>query len=359
MTRLAAFRQNSSRYTVLIHPSIQITHLSQADITDLIECLDYSRLSTAPRRPSQGGNGEPRPLVSNLPSPFFDDFLNLLPLEQSFKLGDVRFSSVFEGSDDFTAIPDGPDTAAGNLPTPATTAATTMTANKNEMSGSMHPGNDPHRPMSRDEPAAGVNHHRLSSSTSHRAGFPQTTGDPSSAIANHDKQRSFSQYSHQHEDQPPIHLTRSSPISFDPLRTPGSHTTSFLPQMSSLTPLLTPAISTAPNTNKSIPAVARETQPPTSGYFANVLDQQQQQHPEARHTHLHHHHHRPSSSSTAGPPRPSLSLAARRPWYEQPQHPETSDAPPDCFLPGNLGAVDGQRGIAMTSGGEARMIRMR
>ncbi|KAL8678770.1 MAG: hypothetical protein Q9186_004921 [Xanthomendoza sp. 1 TL-2023] len=118
-----------SLYWKVLAICIQITHLSPADIVDLVECLDYSRLSTAPRRISQGGNGEPRPIVSNLPSPFFDDFVNLLPLDQSFKLGDIRLSSVFEeGDDEFATIPDEPvntTTGNNNLPTPAPTAATT------------------------------------------------------------------------------------------------------------------------------------------------------------------------------------------------------------------------------------------
>ena len=81
MARLESFRANSSRYAVLIDPTTQVTHLADTDVIDLTECLDYSRLSTTPRRQSQGG--AERSLVSNLPSPLFDDFLSLLPLGNS------------------------------------------------------------------------------------------------------------------------------------------------------------------------------------------------------------------------------------------------------------------------------------
>ena len=88
MERLVSFDQDSSRYAILIDPTIQLTHLSQPDIADLTVCLDYSRLSTTPRRKSSSGP-DPRPLVSNLPSPFFDDFLNLLPLNGNFSFKDA------------------------------------------------------------------------------------------------------------------------------------------------------------------------------------------------------------------------------------------------------------------------------
>ena len=55
MARLEAFRENSSRYASLIDPIVHFTNLSQADLLDLVECLDYSRLSTISRRKSQGG----------------------------------------------------------------------------------------------------------------------------------------------------------------------------------------------------------------------------------------------------------------------------------------------------------------
>ena len=84
MSRLQSFRENAPRFASLIDPSNELACFSDPDLADLIECLDYSRLSTTPRRKSQGG-GE-RSLISNLPSPFFDDFLSLLPLGNSRSL---------------------------------------------------------------------------------------------------------------------------------------------------------------------------------------------------------------------------------------------------------------------------------
>ena len=94
MTRLESFRQSSSRFATLIEPSEQLTNLCDTDVADLVECLDYSRLSTTPRRKSQAG--AERSLVSNLPSPLFDDFLNLLP---SYNLRGGSNSGHFDFAD--------------------------------------------------------------------------------------------------------------------------------------------------------------------------------------------------------------------------------------------------------------------
>lgn len=135
MARLQVFRENSYRYALLIDPTVQIAHLSEVELADMVECLDYSRLSTAPRRKSQGGTSEPRPLVSNLPSPFFDDFLNLLPLNSSSRSGDIRFANLF-GDDDFAVMSDIHSNTTATFPSsppPAslTTKAATMPSNAN------------------------------------------------------------------------------------------------------------------------------------------------------------------------------------------------------------------------------------
>ena len=99
MIRLEAFRQNSGRYAALIEPSMQISRLTEADMADLVECLDYSRLSTTPRSKSQGGNEGL--LLSNIPSPFVDDFLNLLPLRPP---GINSFPNTLPDFPDFSTV---------------------------------------------------------------------------------------------------------------------------------------------------------------------------------------------------------------------------------------------------------------
>ena len=59
---------------------MQEVHLSSTDATDLLECLDYSRMSTTPRRESESNSTSQLVTLSQLPSPFFEEFFNLLPL---------------------------------------------------------------------------------------------------------------------------------------------------------------------------------------------------------------------------------------------------------------------------------------
>jgi hypothetical protein len=81
-SRLEDFKSSSSKYTQLVDPTIQEVHLSSADANDLLECLDYSRMSTTPRRKSEHSTSNLATL-SQLPSPFFDEFVNLLPFSYS------------------------------------------------------------------------------------------------------------------------------------------------------------------------------------------------------------------------------------------------------------------------------------
>lgn len=48
-SRLEDFRLSSERYATLVDPTVQEVRLSSDAANDLIECLDYSRMSTTPR----------------------------------------------------------------------------------------------------------------------------------------------------------------------------------------------------------------------------------------------------------------------------------------------------------------------
>lgn len=126
MARLESFREDSARYAVLIDPSAQVMNLSETDVADLVECLDYSRLSTQPRRKSQGNAG--RALVSNLPSPFCDDFLNLLPLGNS-RPGETISPIGFTNMGMMSPLPDftipGPSTTTFTHDNPSNSSQTT------------------------------------------------------------------------------------------------------------------------------------------------------------------------------------------------------------------------------------------
>ena len=105
LARLKNFRANSSRYAAILDPSARVSQFSESDIADVVECLDYSRLSTTPRWKF---TGEEVQLVSNLPSPFFDDFLNMLPLGYSRQDSSMMQIPPFSRS---ASIPTGYDTS--------------------------------------------------------------------------------------------------------------------------------------------------------------------------------------------------------------------------------------------------------
>ena len=90
-SRLEDFRQCSSRYTQLVDATLQEVQLTQADANDLLECLDYSRMSTTPRRKSELESRSHLATLSQLRSPFFEEFVNLLPISHS------RPKSTFPG----------------------------------------------------------------------------------------------------------------------------------------------------------------------------------------------------------------------------------------------------------------------
>ena len=96
-SRLEDFRTNSDRYATLVDPAVQEVHLTADAANDLIECLDYSRMSTTPRRKSQSATN--LATLSQLPSPFFEEFVNMLPLSYS------RPISVLPGEDMFGSSP--------------------------------------------------------------------------------------------------------------------------------------------------------------------------------------------------------------------------------------------------------------
>lgn len=91
-TRLEDFRANSHVYTTLVDPTVQEIRLSTGDATDLIECLDYARMSTTPRRKSQTAD---LTTLSQLPSPFFEELVNLLPISYSRPMSAMPFENAF------------------------------------------------------------------------------------------------------------------------------------------------------------------------------------------------------------------------------------------------------------------------
>lgn len=78
LSRLEEFRLNSSRYASLVDPEAQEILLSTDDMNDLIDCLDYVKMSTTPHRRS--ASCAEIPAISQLPSPFFEELVNLLPV---------------------------------------------------------------------------------------------------------------------------------------------------------------------------------------------------------------------------------------------------------------------------------------
>lgn len=84
---------NSAHFARFLNPHSQADELSQIDITEVLEALDYGRLSTPLKYQSRDVF-----CVSSLPSPVFDDFLNLFPL---------GYTRPFENpmSDDLAPLP--------------------------------------------------------------------------------------------------------------------------------------------------------------------------------------------------------------------------------------------------------------
>jgi len=91
--RLEDFRANSERYAALVDPTVQDVDLSPDDATDLIECLDYARMSTTGRRRSQSATDHAA--FSQLPSPFFEELVSLLPLSYSRPVSPPPFADIF------------------------------------------------------------------------------------------------------------------------------------------------------------------------------------------------------------------------------------------------------------------------
>lgn len=80
-SRLQETRSVSDHFTSLVDPAVQEVRLSIDDTNDLMECLDYARMSTTMRRKSQSmGSDQLGAPFSQLPSPFFEELVNLLPL---------------------------------------------------------------------------------------------------------------------------------------------------------------------------------------------------------------------------------------------------------------------------------------
>jgi hypothetical protein len=96
--RLEDFCANRARYATLVDPSGQEAALDTNDANDLAECLDYARMSTTPRRksqPSSSNTAPDPPVLSQLPSPFFEELVNLLPFNSSRPVSPPRFDGLF------------------------------------------------------------------------------------------------------------------------------------------------------------------------------------------------------------------------------------------------------------------------
>ena len=93
-SRLEDFSQSSDRYVTLVDPTIQDLNLSAEAATDLLECLDYSKMSATPRRKSQS-QATNLATLSQLPSPFFEEFINLLPLSYSRPLSTMQLDDPY------------------------------------------------------------------------------------------------------------------------------------------------------------------------------------------------------------------------------------------------------------------------
>ena len=310
MARLEVFRENSSRYALLIDPTVQIAHLSQADLADLVECLDYSRLSTTPRRKSQGGTIEPHPLVSNLPSPFFDDFLNLLPLSNSSRPGDVYYSGVFVDDDDFAVLPSDSSNAPAKIPSPpppdrtTNKAAAIQTSNANSSNMHFHANI---RGTSNNNSAVGPSHHHSPRSTA-RTTFSQGGDSSPKSYAHHQQQQTFPHYSQQ--EQEPQHANPMPSVCHSRFSPPHatSHAPSYVSHLTS-PPLLT-STSTSNSTANPSSNLASDRNIAASVSSIPAISSSIGEGAQQRAGY------RRLSSSTTG---------ARRPWYEQSQ-PHDDDA---------------------------------
>ena len=309
MARLEAFRENSSRYAPLIDPTIQTAHLSQNDLADLVESLDYSRLSTTPRRKSQGGTSESHPLVSNLPSPFFDDFLNLLPLSNTSRPGDMYFSGMFAGDEDFAVLPSDPS-APAKIPSPPPSGMTNnrVTAIPTNADTSNIQFHTNVNGASNSNNAAGPSNHHSPRSTP-RTTFSQGSGSSPKSYSHHHQEQAFPQYLQQQQQREPTHAVPmpAGPVQFSPLEA-TSHASSYLSHITS-PPLLTSTSTSNPTANPpSNSAIDRNiaasvnNAPTISGSIHEGATSAQQR---ASYRRL--------SASNTG---------ARRPWYEQSQAPE-------------------------------------
>ena len=293
MARLEAFHENSSRYAPLIDPTVQVAHLSQTDLADLVECLDYSQLSTTPRRKSQGGTGESHPLVSNLPSPFFDDFLNLLPLNNSSRPGEFSFSGVFD-DDDFAVLPSDPSIVRAKFPSPrlperTTTEAAAVSTNTNSSNVQF---NTNVNGRNNSNGAAGSSHHQ-SPRSAPRTTFSRGSGTSPTGFTHHHQDQGFPHYlQKEREPQNAVPIPACSP-QFSPLDT-TAHAPSYLSEIAS-PPILIPTANPSSN-----PAIDRNMAAIIAPSKSGGIGEDAQQRASYR---------RLSASTTA----------SRRPWYEQSQ----------------------------------------
>lgn len=96
--RLDELCTNRTRYAALVDPTAQELALSVTDANDLAECLDYARIST-PRRnkPPTSTTAAPADpgILSHLPSPYFEELVNLLPFTSSRPVSPPRFDTMF------------------------------------------------------------------------------------------------------------------------------------------------------------------------------------------------------------------------------------------------------------------------
>ncbi|KAK6381500.1 hypothetical protein LTS17_004558 [Exophiala oligosperma] len=94
-TRLEEFHTRSVRYSSLVDPREQELQLEDDDVSELLECLDYSRMSTHHQRKTQSATTVAG--ISQFPSPLFDEFVSLLPFSTNRQVGDMSFEPFFVG----------------------------------------------------------------------------------------------------------------------------------------------------------------------------------------------------------------------------------------------------------------------
>lgn len=132
----------AAKYSQLVEPTIQEVNLSSADANDLLECLDYSRMSTTPRRKSEPNSTSQLATMSQLPSPFFDEFINLLPISYT------RPMNTFPENGDIFSNQAIFDSANAFIPTsvsmPIYNSAPLQAQMSNHMGSNITPSNPPH-----------------------------------------------------------------------------------------------------------------------------------------------------------------------------------------------------------------------